>query len=75
MLVLTRRVDESIVLPGSDVSITILRISGGRVQIGIRAPQHVEVHRQEVWERLRTPALTAPTATVNPTLPSLPLPR
>ena len=76
MLILTRRVGESVVI-GEDVTVTVLGVKGNQVRIGINAPKHVAVHREEIFERIkngRGPAgtarrryhhLTSPTATRN----------
>jgi carbon storage regulator len=50
MLVLTRRVGEQIRI-GDDVIVTVVRIQGDRVRIGIAAPTAVTVLREEVWLR------------------------
>lgn len=50
MLVLSRRLQESIVIDG-EVVVTILGIRGGHVKIGIEAPMEVPVHRKEVFDR------------------------
>jgi carbon storage regulator len=47
MLVLTRRVSERIQI-GEDVVLTIVRIDGNKVRIGIEAPEHVKVKRDEL---------------------------
>lgn len=48
MLVLSRKVDERIMI-GDNIIIHILEIRGGRwVRIGIEAPTEVAVHREEV---------------------------
>ncbi len=47
MLVLTRKLDESIQL-GNDIKITVLRIKGNTVRIGIEAPRDVRVIRSEL---------------------------
>lgn len=52
MLVLTRRIGESICI-GGDIYLTVLALRGGQVQIGIEAPQDVPVHRDEVYERIQ----------------------
>ena len=52
MLVLTRRVSQSIVI-GEDVVVTVLEVRGDQVRIGVSAPRDVEVHRQEVFDELR----------------------
>ncbi|WP_077619695.1 carbon storage regulator CsrA [Bacillus sinesaloumensis] len=48
MLVLTRRINESIKI-GDEIEITILSVSGEQIKIGIDAPKHVEIHRKEVY--------------------------
>ena len=47
MLVLSRRSNESIVIAG-DIVVTVLEIRGDQVRLGIDAPRHVTVHREEV---------------------------
>ena len=51
MLVLTRRSGESLMI-GDDVTMTVLGIKGDQVRIGVAAPKHVPVHRQEIYERI-----------------------
>jgi len=51
MLVLSRRVDESLVID-KDIKITVLDIKGGQVRLGINAPSSVKVHREEVFNRI-----------------------
>ena len=51
MLVLSRRVDESLVID-KDIKITVLDIKGGQVRLGITAPTSVKVHREEVFNRI-----------------------
>jgi carbon storage regulator len=53
MLVLSRRVGESVVV-GDDVTITVLEVRGDVVRIGIDAPRSVAVHRAELLEELAT---------------------
>jgi carbon storage regulator CsrA len=50
MLVLSRKQGESICLPGENVTITILRLSHGRVSVGISAPDEIVVMRSELVE-------------------------
>ena len=51
MLVLSRRLNETIVLPGIDTTFELLAVRGGSVRIGVQAPESVAVLRGEVWER------------------------
>jgi carbon storage regulator len=53
MLILTRRIGETLRI-GSNVSVTVLAIRGRQVRIGITAPESVTVHREELYERLRS---------------------
>jgi len=52
MLILTRRAGESIMI-GNDVKITVTRVAVDKVRIGIKAPKHVAVYREELYETLR----------------------
>ena len=53
MLILTRRVGESVVI-GEDVTVTVLGVKGNHVRIGINAPKNVAVHREEIFERIKS---------------------
>ncbi len=50
MLILTRRIGEDIVI-GNDIRVTVVAVQGGKVRIGISAPDSVRVDRSEVRER------------------------
>jgi len=51
MLVLTRRIGEKLVID-DDVTIAILNVKGNQVRIGITAPPEVQVHREEIYQRI-----------------------
>lgn len=51
MLVLNRKARQSIVLDGG-ITVTVLGVKGGQVQLGISAPPEVAVHREEVHQRI-----------------------
>ncbi len=38
---------------GDDVSVTVLDVKGGQIRIGINAPRHVAVHREEIYHRIQ----------------------
>ena len=52
MLVLTRKKEEKIMI-GDEIEIQVLSIDGNQVQLGIDAPRSIEVHREEVYERVK----------------------
>lgn len=52
MLVLTRKVEESIII-GDSIEIKILSISGKSVKIGVVAPKDIPVYRKEVYEAIK----------------------
>lgn len=50
MLILSRKLLEQIQI-GTDITITVTAIEGGRVKLGITAPREVRVDRMEVREQ------------------------
>ena len=52
MLILTRRPGE-VVNIGHDVTVKVLGFHGGQVKLGFEAPKDVEIHREEVYERIK----------------------
>ena len=52
MLILTRRVGESLLI-GDDVVVNVLGVKGNQVRIGVDAPKDVTVHREEIYDRIQ----------------------
>ena len=52
MLILTRRIGEILKI-GEAVTVTVLAVKSGQVRLGIGAPRDVQVHREEVFERVQ----------------------
>ena len=59
MLVLSRRMDEEIVI-GGEIRIRVLASRGGKVRLGISAPRDVTVERGELAGRRTIECLTPP---------------
>jgi carbon storage regulator len=58
MLVLSRKVGERILI-GDDIRVTVVRLGGGGVRLGIEAPVHLPVVREELKDRA-APAQPSP---------------
>ncbi|MEX0979183.1 MAG: carbon storage regulator [Pirellulales bacterium] len=58
MLVLSRRERESIRL-GDSIVVTVVRVAGDKVRLGIEAPPHVLVLRDELEPRIMSGPATA----------------
>lgn len=52
MLILTRRVGETLVI-GDNVTVTVLGVRGNQVRLGVNAPRDVAVHREEIYQRIQ----------------------
>lgn len=62
MLILTRKSGEGIRI-GNDIRVVILEIKGNQVRIGIEAPETTQVHRDEVYEKIKSANISASSAT------------
>ena len=58
MLILTRKLGEKINI-GDDITVTLVEIKGTQVKLGIEAPKTIEIHRQEIYERIREENLSS----------------
>lgn len=52
MLILTRKPGETIVID-DDIKVTVLGITGAQIRMGIDAPEHITIHREEIYNRIR----------------------
>jgi len=51
MLILTRRIGETVVI-GDEVDVIVLGVKGNQVRLGVKAPKEVTVHREEIYQRI-----------------------
>jgi carbon storage regulator len=58
MLVLTRKLNESIMI-GDSVEVTVVEVKGEQVKLGIKAPKDVKVHRKEVYLAIQSENIDA----------------
>jgi carbon storage regulator len=53
MLVLTRSVGERLIIKDGEIKIDVLEVKGNQVRIGIDAPKHISIHREEIYNRIQ----------------------
>jgi len=58
MLVLSRHLDEKIVLPDLGITLKVVAIRGNVVRLGIEAPPDVKIFREEIVSESEKPAPT-----------------
>lgn len=51
MLVLSRKQGQRIVI-GKNIEVNVLAVRGDRVRLGFSAPAEIQIHRQEVAQRI-----------------------
>ncbi|MCX7120417.1 MAG: carbon storage regulator CsrA [Gammaproteobacteria bacterium] len=54
MLVLTRSVGERLFIQDGIIKIQVLEVKGNQVRIGIEAPKEIAIHREEVFDRIKS---------------------
>lgn len=65
MLVLTRKVNESIMI-GDSIEVVVVSVHGEQVKLGIKAPRDIPVHRREVYEAIQKENIEAAQQKVGP---------
>jgi carbon storage regulator len=52
VLILSRKQGEGIVIPSHRIEVVVTEIVGDKVRIGIRAPDEVDIYRDEIWQQI-----------------------
>jgi carbon storage regulator len=58
MLVLTRKTGQKIII-ANDIEVIILETKGDAVKLGIEAPKHISIYREEIYEEIKKANLQA----------------
>lgn len=53
MLVLNRKPNQTVVI-NDNIRITIVRVRGNQVRLGFSAPEHVTIHRGEIYAQIQS---------------------
>ena len=53
MLILTRRIGESIII-NDDIQVKVVDIQGSQVRLGIEAPSSIDIYREEIYKRIHS---------------------
>ncbi|MGP1438539.1 MAG: carbon storage regulator CsrA [Treponema sp.] len=70
MLILSRKTNQKILI-GNDIELTIIEVRGEQVKIGIKAPQEIQVFRQELYKEIQAENKVATIFSSQPPLPNL----
>jgi carbon storage regulator len=61
VLILTRRIGETVMI-GEEITVTVLRVKGNQVRLGVNAPKSISVQREEIFHRIKHEGAEAPQA-------------
>ncbi|TPB79280.1 carbon storage regulator CsrA [Burkholderia pseudomallei] len=65
MLILYRHPQETLHI-GDEITVTVLGVHGNQVRLGIQAPAHVGVYREEIYRRIQAEKRAAVDASSTP---------
>jgi carbon storage regulator len=52
VLILSRKTSESVVIPSQRIEVVVVDIVGDKVRLGFRAPDDVDIFREEIWKTI-----------------------
>jgi len=52
MLILTRNIGQKVYINDREIIVTILDVQGKQVRVGIDAPDHIDIHREEIYDKI-----------------------
>jgi len=64
VLVLTRKIDESITI-GHSITISVLEVKGNQIKLGVKAPKDIPINRTEIYERIMSENIKASQAPID----------
>lgn len=53
MLILTRKVGESITIGDGSITVSVMEVKGRQVRLGISAPADTPIHREEIFRKIK----------------------
>jgi carbon storage regulator len=65
MLVITRKIGESLII-GGDITVTVVKVAGGGVRLGIQAPAEYVIVRNELQDSADKESQTPPSSAASP---------
>lgn len=54
MLILTRNIGQKVYINEKEIIVTILDVQGKQVRLGIQAPDHIDIHREEIYDKIKS---------------------
>ena len=64
MLILTRRLGESIIIE-DNIKVTVIDINKQQIKLGIDAPKHITINREEIAKKVNDEKQLSPASTTN----------
>ena len=65
MLILTRKLGESITIGDGSITVSVMEIKGKQVRLGIEAPSNTPIHREEIFAKIKEANQQAQKSTLN----------